>query len=122
MYEVDLETSIDNPWLIFIIAQIDEHKDIWGKDVEEPLLCIKNIILYHKDVLVMGTNEESFKFTKNGISFVKFKDLEFYDQIMNAEEPLYLTIIGRANMNHWQGRSTPQIFIQDYNIENIYDF
>ena len=122
VYEVDLETTIDDPWLIPIIAQIDKNKGIWGKGVEEPLLYIKNISLYHKDIITMGTNGDSFKFIKSGIAFVKFKDLEFYNNINNAEEPIYLNIIAKANMNYWGGHSTPQLFIQDYNIENIYDF
>lgn len=122
VYEVDLETTADDPWLISIISQIDKYKGIWGKGIEEPLLYIKNIPLYHKDIITMGTNGDSFKFIKNGIAFVKFKDLEFYDNIMNSEEPIYLNIITKANMNYWQGHSTPQLFIQDYNIENIYDF
>ena len=122
IYEVDLETIVDDPWLIPIITQIDKHKDMWGKGIEEPLICIKNIELYHKDIITMGTNADSIKFNKGGIAFVKFKDLEFYDKLMIAEEPIYLTIVGKANMNFWNGHSTPQLFIQDYNIENIYDF
>ena len=122
VYEVDLETTIDDPWLIPIISQIDKYKGIWGKGIEEPLLYIKNIPLLHKDIVTMGTNGDSFKFIKNGIAFVKFKDLEFYDNISNAEEPIYLNVIAKANMNYWNGHSTPQLFIQDYNIENIYDF
>ena len=122
VYEVDIETTADDPWLIPIICQIDKYKGIWGKGVEEPLLYIKNIPLYHKDIVTMGANGDSFKFIKNGIAFVKFKDLEFYDNINNAEEPIYLNIIAKANMNYWGGHSTPQLFIQDYNIENIYDF
>lgn len=122
VYEVDLETTADDPWLIPIISQIDKYKGIWGKGIEEPLLYIKNIPLYHKDIIIMGTNGDSFKFVKNGIAFVKFKDLEFYDNLMNSEEPIYLNVIVKANMNYWQGHSTPQLFIQDYNIENIYDF
>ena len=122
IYEVDLETTLDDPWLIPIISQINKYKGIWGKGVEEPLLYIKNIPLLHKDIITMGTNGDSFKFIKNGIAFVKFKDLEFYDNINNAEEPIYLNVIAKANMNYWGGHSTPQLFIQDYNIENIYDF
>ena len=122
VYEVDLETTIDDPWLIPIISQIDKYKGIWGKGIEEPLLYIKNIPLLHKDIVTMGTNGDSFKFIKNGIAFVKFKDLEFYDNISNAEEPIYLNVIAKANMNYWGGHNTPQLFIQDYNIENIYDF
>ena len=122
VYEVDLDTIVNDPYLILIISQIDKHKDMWGKGIEEPLICIRNIELYHKDVLTMGTNRDSIKFNKGGIAFVKFKDLEFYDKLMNAEEPIYLTIVGKANINIWNNTRTPQIFINDYNIENIYDF
>lgn len=122
VYEVDIETTADDLWLISIICQIDKYKSIWGKGIEEPLLYIKNIPLYHKDIVTMGTNGDSFKFLKNGIAFVKFKDLEFYDNIINSKEPIYLNIVVKANVNYWQGHNTPQLFIQDYNIENIYDF
>ena len=86
------------------------------------MLYIKNICLQQSDIVTMGNNGDSIKINKGGIAFVKFKDLEFYDKLIQAEEPIYLSIIGKANMNYWGGHSTPQIFIQDYNIENIYDF
>lgn len=122
VYEVDLDTIVNDPYLIPIISQIDKHKDIWGKGIEEPLICIRNIELYHKDIIVMGSNGDSFKFNKDGIAFVKFKDMDFYNKLMIAKEPIYLTIVGKANVNVWNNIRTPQIFINDYNIEDIYDF
>lgn len=122
VYEVDLDTIVNDPYLIPIISQINKHKDVWGKGIEEPLICIRNIELYHKDIVVMGSNGDSFKFNKSGIAFVKFKDMDFYNNLMIAEEPIYLTIVGKANVNVWNNIRTPQIFINDYNIENIYDF
>lgn len=122
IYEVDLDTVVEDPYLIPIISQIDRYKGMWGKGIEEPLISIKNIEIKKEDVVVMGTNQDCFKFTKGGIAFVRFKDLEYYDAIMNEKEPIYITIVGKAKLNNWQGRITPQIFIEDYNIENIYDF
>ena len=122
VYEVDLDTVVEDPYLITIISQIDKYKGMWGRGVEEPLICIRNIEIKKSDIVVMGTNQDCFKFTKGGIAFVRFKDLEYYDTIMNEREPVYITVVGRAKINNWQGRITPQIFIEDYNIENIYDF
>ena len=122
VYEVDLDTIVNDPYLIPIISQIDKHKDMWGKGIEEPLIYIRNIELCHKDIIVMGSNGDSFKFNKGGIAFVKFKDMDFYNNLMITEEPIYLTIVGKANVNVWNNIRTPQIFINDYNIENIYDF
>ena len=122
MYYVDIDTIVEDPYLIPIITQIDKYKGIWGKGVEEPLICIKNIQINKNDILVMGNNQDCFKFSKNGIAFVRFKDLEYYDNIMNEQEPIYITIVGRAKINNWMNKITPQILIEDYNIENIYDF
>ena len=122
MYYVDIDTIVEDPYLIPIITQIDKYKGIWGKGVEEPLICVKNIQINKNDILVMGNNQDCFKFSKNGIAFVRFKDLEYYDSIMNEQEPIYITIVGRAKINNWMNKITPQILIEDYNIENIYDF
>lgn len=122
MYYVDIDTTIEDPYLIPIITQIDKYKGIWGRGVEEPLICVHNIQINKNDILVMGTNQDCFKFTKGGIAFVRFKDLDYYDKIMNEQEPIYVTIVGRAKMNKWMNNVAPQILIEDYNIENIYDF
>ena len=122
IYYVDCECNYDDVYLITIISQIDKYKGVWGHGVEEPLICVKNIPIENKDILVMGNNGDSFKFTKNGIAYVKFKDMDFYNSIMENTDIKYLTVVCKANMNYWGGRSTPQLFIQDYNLESIYDF
>lgn len=122
MYYVDYETTPDDINLITIIAQIDKWKNIWGHGIEEPLICVKNIPVYGKEILVMGNNGDSFKFSKNGIAYVRFKDMDFYNNIACDDDIKYLTVIGKANINHWNGINAPQLMIQDYNIESIYDF
>ena len=46
------------------------------------------------------------------------EDLSKYSETINIE------IVGEANLNEWGGRTTPQIFIKDYEIkkENIFEF
>ena len=122
MYYVDYETTPDDINLMTIIAQIDKWKNIWGHGIEEPLICVKNIPLYGKEILVMGNNGDSFKFSKNGIAYVRFKDMDFYNNIACDDDIKYLTVVGKANINHWNGINAPQLMIQDYNIESIYDF
>jgi len=122
MYYVDYETTPDDINLMTIIAQIDKWKNIWGHGIEEPLICVKNIPVYGKEILVMGNNGDSFKFSKNGIAYVRFKDMDFYNNIACDDDIKYLTVVGKANINHWNGINAPQLMIQDYNIESIYDF
>ena len=122
IYEVSYETDLNDPYLITIISQIDKWKEIWGNGIEEPLICVKNIPIKNEDIIIMGNNGDSFKINKNGISYVKFKDLDFYNKLTSDNQIKYITIVGKANINNWGGRQTPQIFIEDYNIEDIYDF
>lgn len=55
--------------------------------------------------MVMGTNKDSIKISFNGIDYIKFKDLDFIDEVMNNRLKL-LTIYGRANLNTFAGRTT----------------
>ena len=85
------------------------------------LSIIKNIPLSH--IMVMGGNKDSIKITYNNIDFVKFKDTDFINKIM-ANRMATISVLGRLNLNHFAGKTTLQMFIEDYELEipNKYDF
>jgi len=74
--------------------------------------------------MLMGANKDSVKISYNGIDYVRFKDGEFAD-LVTSDSSLQLTVYGRANLNSWGGRTTIQLFIDDYELKNNdhkYDF
>lgn len=65
----------------------------------------------------MGANKDTVRIDYNGVSFLKFKATDFLME-MNAQGGEFtMEIVGRCNLNEWGGRTTPQIFIDDYDIQ-----
>ena len=72
----------------------------------------------------MGANKDSMKISYNGIDYVHFKDADFVEEVLKNRTQK-LTVYGRANLNEFMGRTSVQIFIDDYEFEadtNKYEF
>ena len=121
VYYVDYifdESENFGPLLLNIAAQ----PNLWGNDIEEPMVVVERIPYYREQLFVMGENKDSSKFNHNGVEYVKFKDSD-YIQEATAYERGYITVYGSIKQNTWAGRTTPQILIQDYIIEDAtYEF
>jgi len=122
VYEVDMifssRDSIDE-----VIEEIDSLKTVWGQGVEEPLIVVEDIKLDPSDVSFIGQEKNTVKFNHNGVSFVKFKDNDFVSKIKSMKDGFSITVLGKANMNEWNGNSTPQLMISDYRLrDTYYDF
>ena len=120
-YTVDyiLDANDDNTELLTVLAS---HPEFFGNHIDEIKFVIKNITL--SSVMAMGANKDSMKISYNGVDYVRFKDMDFVDAIMNNRTNL-LTVYGRANLNTFAGRTSIQIFIDDYELirdEKRYEF
>lgn len=105
-----------------LLMALSSHPEYFGNHIEEPMLIIKNIPLM--SIMTMGANKDSVKISYNGIDYVKFKDEDFIEDIMNNRTKL-LTVYGRANLNMWMGHKSVQVFITDYELaedNSKYDF
>ena len=63
--------------------------------------------------MAMGANKDSMKISYNGVDYVRFKDADFVDEVMNNRMKT-LTVYGRANLNTFMGKTSIQVFIDDY--------
>ena len=120
-YTVDyiLNGSKDNSALV---GNIVAHPEYFGNHVDEVRFIITDIQLMN--VLAMGANKDSIKISSNGIDYIKFKDVDFVDEIMNNRQK-HLTVYGRGNLNYFNGNTTVQVFIEDYELVDStskYDF
>lgn len=105
-----------------LLGSLAAHPEYFGNHIEEPMIVVKNIPLMN--IMVMGTNKDSIKISYNGIDYVKFKDTDFIEEVMNNRTKT-LTIYGRANLNEWMGKKSVQVFITDYELKednSKYDF
>ena len=117
VYYVDYIYEGDNIQPIDILT-IADMQDLWGKDIDEPYLCIKGICINSDMVTVYKKKDNTLKITlSNGISLMKFKATdEQCEMLQNSDGYYTLDVIGRANKNEWMGHVSAQIFIEDYEI------
>lgn len=124
-YEVDFifgEKDLQEQ-IAFDIASL---KDYWGKDVEESLILIKDLkVTYGSKTLMSKDKNPTLKFVINNISYIKFKsgEDEFNRIAPNEFTSTIIDVIGKCNINEYNGSVTAQIIIEDYEVkQNLMDF
>jgi single-stranded-DNA-specific exonuclease len=116
VYDVHFARTSDAPDLSELVIDVAKANGIWGQGNPEPLIYIEGIPVNSSNYRVMGSNADTIKIEYNGMSFLKFKARDFIDELKQYGS-CTLNIIGRANLNEWGGRVSPQMFIDDYEIE-----
>lgn len=117
-YFVDLELDYSqlNDNEVFNIAS---NNDIWGQNLDEPLLAIKNIVVNKDNLAFLGSNERTLRINlpDKKTNLIKF-NLKDTEKMMLEPEVgnLTLTVIGRCELNYYMGNVTPQIMIEDFEI------
>lgn len=102
-----------------ILLNISNYNNLWGKDIDEPLVAIEKIKVTKDMVSVYEKKDLTLKIQAScGISLMLFKaSPDLCDKLRYDNEGyIELNIVGTANANSWNGKTTPQIFIKDYEI------
>lgn len=116
--DFSINAAKDSEKLKQIIGAMDNLKTCWGQGFPEALIHVTNICVGRGDISVMGKATDTVKISKNGISYMFFKrDLEEIKKITQYSQAEF-EIVGTANMNVWNGRYTPQIFVSDYIVKD----
>lgn len=117
-YEADFIVQGNCSYLGRMIAELDEGRNLYGQGNKEPVMVIENVPVKTKDVQVIGSKKDTLKFAFNGITFIKFRATDLIEEIgQYGDVTLNLTIAGKANMNYWGGRATPQVLIEEIEIK-----
>ena len=98
------------------ILNLAEFSGLWGQEVNEPYVLIKNVKLTTGNThLLKGT---TFKISTNtDVNFIKFGfNEEEFNRLVNDMGCTTINIIGHFQKNEWNGYINPQIQIVDYEI------
>lgn len=102
------------------IIELAELNNIWGQGVEQPLIALENIQITPKDLTLMSPDKSpTLKIQlPNGTSLIKFKSSqEEYESLLPSELGCTsINIVGTCNINEWNGKISPQIQIENYEI------
>ena len=81
------------------------------------MLYVSDINLTKNDIQIIGRNNDTVKFEKFGVEYIKFFAKDLIEELKQYNN-LKVEIVGKPSINEWGGRRKPQILIEDYQIEN----
>jgi len=117
IYKVNfIRNGYDND-IIKLIFDICKYPSVWGQNCSEPLIYIDNLYITKEDIQIIGQNKDTIKIEKNGVCYIKFKANDMITELKNYKD-IKLSFVGKANINKYRGEETPQIFIDNYEIED----
>lgn len=101
-------------------------KSVWGQGLPEPYIAIQNLLVTKNRAQILSRDKSpTIKIgTQSGLELIKFgateEDVALIDNI--GEGSLWIDVVGRCDVNAWNGRFTPQLKIVDYEIKNYQSF
>ncbi|WP_310876975.1 DHH family phosphoesterase [Priestia megaterium] len=129
----DVEVDLDTYEVDFIVPckqltselvlEIHKHRGVWSRNVDEPLLAIKDIEVKAKDINFFKGKKAgktgTLKFKANGVDVVKFycRDEE-YEEYFKGKD-FKIDVIGKCDLNEYKGKKFAQIKIEDYEITEL---
>ncbi|NLV87710.1 MAG: hypothetical protein GX025_10930 [Clostridiales bacterium] len=130
-YNCDFVADAGDPEICDVIETLSGFENIWGQGLKEPLIALTNVLIGPGTLALVGQQKgrPTLRITaKNGVVCIKFgSGQEEFDSLNlpydGSGEYYRATIVGRAQINEFQGNRTPQLLITDYEVHGIgYDF
>lgn len=94
------------------IIEISEMNSYIMQDMPRSYVCVKNIYVDNNNLTVMAKN--TLKIQTPNMVFMKFAGTE--DEIEKLQKGVTIQAICKCNKNEWMGSITPQLIIEDYEI------
>ena len=116
-YDVNFVRAAADTDICDIISNIVEYEDIWSQNNEQPRFYIHDINISQDDIQIIGKNKDTVKFTKFGITYIKFHAEDLIEELKQYKE-IKMEVVGRGNINEWMGNITYQIMIEGYEVTN----
>ena len=117
---IDAKKLSDNK---FDLYNLIEYNDIWGQEVEQPLIAIKDLVITKDNIMLMkGTTLKIMTPDEPDVSFIKFRSSEQEFEILSPSDLGCVTIdvIGVCERNSYNDK--PQIIMKDYEIKDRQEY
>lgn len=110
-YDVEFEMPATSILLPQLIIDLDDYSFCWSQNNSEPNIHVTDLNVTWDDIDVVGKNQDTLRIHKNGITFIKFFAKDLIEELKQYNN-LKIELVGRASINHFAGKVTPQILIQ----------
>lgn len=101
------------------ILKLAELKPLYGQGFEEPYIAIENLTISKDNITLMSKDKNPTLKIKlnNGCSLIRFKSSEEeYEKLYSDLGCVKINVVGRCERNIWNGMTTAQVIISDYEI------
>ena len=100
------------------ILDIASLGDLWGKDMDEPMVAIHDLKINEKMITLMSPDKKpTLKIIlPNKVSLIKFNSSQEEYENLCSEGYIAIDVVGRCNQNIWMNYVNAQILIDDYEI------
>lgn len=100
-------------------------KNLWGQNVDEPLIAVENVAVTKDMITLMARDRNpTLKIQlPNGVTCIKFKSSEEeLDSLFSENGCVTINLVGKAEVNKYFNSVTPQLIIQNYEIINRQEY
>lgn len=101
------------------ILDIAGMKSLWGQNVGEALIAVEGIRVCASNLYLMSRDKNpTLKITlPNGVACIKFKSNdEEFNELFSESGCVVINLVGKCELNEYNGLITPQIIIENYDI------
>lgn len=101
------------------ILDIATLEDLWGKDIDQPYIAIRNLKITPDMVTIYDKRGYTIKIkTPSGVDIIKFRASEQDCEKLQTNNTGFIevNIVGRCSQNEWLGNISAQIFMEQYEI------
>lgn len=117
-WQVDFNLKADDPTIKDIIFSMHNLSPYYGQGFPEVEIAVHDIEVPKSDIHVMGKMGDTVKVMYNGIAYMFFKrNIEEVKRMIEYPRMCF-NIVGKPNVNYYNGTITPQIFVDDYECYN----
>lgn len=121
-YDVDFDIPEDKLDGSFI-NEVYNYHNFWGHGVEEPTIIVKDVPFAKKDIYLIGKKKNVLKLYYKNIELIKYGfDEDKYNELFSEGETFYITVVGRCNVNEWNGNKSSQLIITDFELTDTLYF
>lgn len=92
--------------------------DIYGNGIPQPKFAFE-LNVPRGAINFLGAKKETFKFNMGNVEFIKFRSKELIESIKDENIIYKITLIGRSQINEYNGKVTPQIRIDEIEMEEL---
>lgn len=117
VYEVDYYFKNKNEIDIEMLYQMASYENLWGNSIPQPKFAFE-FDFTNYDVVVMGKDRSSLKIKCGEISFVAFKNEDLV-KLVSEKQSAHAIVIGRSQINSWNGQFSIQVVIDDIEVSDI---